>query len=357
MTRQSAQPKKAYVVDTNVFLADPLAIYGFPGADVLIPDIVLSELDRLKLSKADKRLRYRGREVSRILFGLSERGLLLEGIPVDEDSIVRVVPLDTDARIPSTLNPRGTDDRILAVAYQLAQSGKDVTLVTNDLNMLLKAQALEIPVERYGEDEEHTLGRRFVQAAKRNRAVTASVIVGLVALGFALYALSVSTQGGGQAQMPPQQQTTAAQEYQYLQALSRNPKDINALVGLANIYFDSGKAAGDSARLRQAADLYRRAVAIQPSNADVRTDLAITHFYLGSVDEAIREARAALKHGPDHTLAHYNLGVFYWKGKKDDVNAVREFEAAIKTDKVGEVADQSRELLQEIRLQQRQGGK
>lgn len=351
---------KTYVVDTNVFLADPLAIYAFPGSSILIPDVVLSELDRLKTSKIDKRLRYRGREVSRILFGLSEHGMLMEGIPLEDGASVRVVALDSDAEVPSTLNPRNTDDRILAVAFQVAASGEDMTLVTNDLNMLLKAQTLELNVARYGEDDEHSLGRRFLHAAKRNRGVGAAVIVGLVALGFALYALRVSTQQNSQpTPFPNQGQLTAGfrqQETAYLQAVSQNSKDLHALAGLANLYFDTGKSTGSSERFRQARDYYVRALQLQPSNVDMRTDLAITYFYLGDADEAISQAKASLRYDPTHALAHYNLGVFYWKGRKDDVNAVREFKAAIKVDKAGDVASEARDLLQEIRLQERQGG-
>ncbi len=351
---------KSYVLDTNVFLADPLAIYSFPGSNVLIPDTVLSELDRLKTSKMDKRLRFRGREVSRILFGLSERGMLMEGIPIDDGSTVRVVALDSSTSIPPVLNPKNTDDRILAVAHQEAESGTDVTLVTNDLNMLLKAQTLDLPVVRYGEDDERGFGSRMLQTVKRNRAVVAAVVVGIAALVLALYALRVTTErNNAQPSAFPGEGTSSfqTQEFAYQQALGRNPRDFSALTGLANLYFDAGKTSGSSTRFEQATQYYRRALQIQSDNADVRTDLAISYFYLGDVDQAIAEAKASLKHNPKHPLTHYNLGVFYWKGKKDAVNAVREFEAAIRDDKVGQVASQSRELLQEIRVQQRQGGK
>lgn len=351
---------KSYVVDTNVFLVDPLAIYAFPGSEVVIPDSVLSELDRLKTSKADKRVRYRGRHISRILFSLSEDGMLLEGVPLEDGAVVRVVPLDPKTQVPPTLNPKNSDDRIVAVAHQLAaEPGSNVTLVTNDLNMLLKAQALRLPVMRYGEDEERGLSWRLIQNVKRNRAVSASVLVGVAALALALYALSVSTQRQTQTQspaFPSQGSTFHAQEFSYLQALSRNPKDVRALVGLGNLYFDEGKATGTAARFRQAIDYYIRALAIDPSDVDVRTDLAIMQFYSGAADLAIREAKTAVRYNPQHAYAHFNLGVFYFKGKKDYVAAVRELRAAIKYDKSGELADQARELLQQIRTEEKQGG-
>ncbi len=354
--------RTSFVVDTNVFLADPLAIYAFPGADVLIPDIVLSELDRLKTSKMDKRLRYRGREVSRILFALSEQGMLLEGIPVEDDTVVRVVALDSSAPVPATLNPKNSDDRILAVARQLADTGDNVTLVTNDLNMLLKAQTLDLPVVRYGEDDERGLGSRILQGFRRNRAVAAAALVGLIALGLALYALGVSTSNSSQpASFPGQGQAAPSnvqnEEFHYRQALQQNPKDVNAWIGLGNLYFDLGKASGSTDRFNQAIQCYVHALQIQPKNPDVGTDLAISYFYLGNVDRAISQAKEVIKYNPRHPLAHLNLGVFYFKGKKDDVNAVRELDAAIRYDKAGEVAANARELLQEIRVQERQGGK
>ncbi|MBI4733542.1 MAG: hypothetical protein HY779_01760 [Rubrobacteridae bacterium] len=61
-----------YVLDTNVLLYNPRAVYAFPDADVIIPDTVLMELDKIKTSRADRELRYRGREISRILFDLTD---------------------------------------------------------------------------------------------------------------------------------------------------------------------------------------------------------------------------------------------------------------------------------------------
>lgn len=359
---------KSYVVDTNVFLADPLAIYAFPGSNVLIPDIVLSELDRLKTSKMDKRLRYRGRQISRILFGLSEHGMLLEGIPIEDGSQVRVVALDSSSDVPSTLNPKNSDDRILAVAYQQAQLGDDVTLVTNDLNMLLKAQTLDLRVVRYGEDDERGWGFRVVQAVKRNRAVAAAVVVGLVALALALYALSMSTARNTATQQPtsfPSQGGTTlpgignvqAREFELRQLVNQNPQNVQAWYDFASLEADVGKATGSRQRMDQAVQYYLHALQIQPNNSDIRTDLSITYFYLGAVDDAIREAKIAIRYSPNHSKAHYNLGVFYFRGKKDDVNAIREFELAIKTDKSGDVAAQARQMLQQIRVQERQGGR
>ena len=81
-----------YIFDTNVLLNDPHAIFAYAKAEVVIPQTVLSELDKLKTGRIDREVRFRGREFSRILFELSEYGPLTEGIPLDNDAVVRVAP-------------------------------------------------------------------------------------------------------------------------------------------------------------------------------------------------------------------------------------------------------------------------
>ena len=68
------------VLDTNVLLADPTVLLSFPRSDVVIPETVLGELDKLKTARVDPDLRFRGREISRILFDLSEEGSLVDGV-------------------------------------------------------------------------------------------------------------------------------------------------------------------------------------------------------------------------------------------------------------------------------------
>src|SRR5512139_2239332 len=104
---------KIYVLDTNVLLADPGVILSFPDAEVVIPETVLAELDKLKTSRVDPDLRFRGREVSRVLFDLSEQGSLTEGVPLPDGGTLRVATEDNG--MPEGLSARNADDRILAV--------------------------------------------------------------------------------------------------------------------------------------------------------------------------------------------------------------------------------------------------
>ena len=89
---------KVLVLDTNVLLADPNSVLSFPRAEVVIPETVLGELDKLKTARVDPDLRFRGREVSRILFELSEEGSLIEGVDLPDGGRLRVAPFENDGR-------------------------------------------------------------------------------------------------------------------------------------------------------------------------------------------------------------------------------------------------------------------
>ena len=91
------------VLDTNVLLADPNSMLSFPRAEVVIPETVLGELDKLKTARVDPDLRFRGREVSRMLFELSEEGSLVDGVDLPDGGRLRVAPLDTDTDLPEGL--------------------------------------------------------------------------------------------------------------------------------------------------------------------------------------------------------------------------------------------------------------
>ncbi len=114
--------QKVVVLDTNVLLADPQALLSFPRAEVVIPETVLGELDKLKTSRVDADLRFRGREVSRLLFEFSEEGSLTEGVDLPEGGRLRVAPFDSSTPLPEGVGTRNADDRILATVYQVLQT-------------------------------------------------------------------------------------------------------------------------------------------------------------------------------------------------------------------------------------------
>ncbi len=138
--------KKIYVIDTNVFIHDPLVLNSFHTAEVGIPLVVIKELDQFKSDVGSKGRN--AREAIRILDRLREEGSLAHGVVYAQDILVRILPTplpDMVKRIALDDN----DDRILASALELKQQGYLVTFITKDLNMRVRANALDIHAEDY----------------------------------------------------------------------------------------------------------------------------------------------------------------------------------------------------------------
>ena len=108
-----------------------------------------------------------------------------------------------------------------------------------------------------------------------------------------------------------------------LAAIQSNPKNVDALVQVGNIYYDTHN-------FSIAVDYYEKALAIQPNNANVRTDMGTTYFQLGDSDRAIKEFETALKSDPKHAQTMFNLGMVKWQGKMDVNGAVAEWQRLLK---------------------------
>ncbi|MCL5291179.1 MAG: PIN domain-containing protein [Actinobacteria bacterium] len=310
---RNRKKRQIFVLDTNVLLYNPRAIFAFPGAEVIIPDQVLGELDRLKTARADKELRFRGREFARILFDLSESGKLIDGIPFGENSILRVVTFDSH-NIPDPLSGKNTDDRILTIVYQLQKEepGSRVTIVTNDLNMLVKAQMLDIPVTRSGEDFAYGPFRRsivWLNSQKRALSLMAVVLALAVAILFSQKFLNPTS---GQPQAPPQLmaqlQQYQNQEYGYQLILDKNPKDVQALVGMGDVNSSRGDIYQDTKYYEKASEFYKKALDIDSKNVGVRLKLGIEYDRLGMYDIALREVEKVLALQPNNPDAQYYAG-------------------------------------------------
>ena len=141
--------RRTYVLDTSVLLADPSAITRFAEHEVVIPVVVITELEA---KRHHPELGYFARNALRSLDELRvEHGRLDAALPVgSEGGTLRVELNHTD---PSTLPPGfrlgDNDSRILAVARNLQAEGLDVTLVSKDLPMRVKASAVGITAEEY----------------------------------------------------------------------------------------------------------------------------------------------------------------------------------------------------------------
>ncbi|MBI4743508.1 MAG: tetratricopeptide repeat protein [Actinobacteria bacterium] len=339
--------RPVFVLDTNVLLNDPRALYVFSGAEIIIPQTVLIELDKLKTSRTDDQTRFHGREISRILFELSEKGKLSEGVEIGDDSVVRVGTIDSSKPIPEALKTKISDDYILALTYQLTQANPDVTLVTNDLNMLLKAQSLGVPVKHFDTEISKNKIKFIMRKIKAPRGVIVwiSIFLVIVVVSFGFYLTGLFYSGTKNSNVPPeilaQLEPYQIKEYAYQQILKSKPNDVQALIGLGNLYFDVEN-------YQAAIDKYRQALKIEPKNGDVRTDMGVAYFKLGMADMAITELRRVIIDNPNHALAHFNLGVVYWHGKGDSQNAIREFNAYLTILPDGPLAEAARHNIGQI---------
>lgn len=142
--------KKIYILDTNVLVYDAQAMMNFAKSQVGIPFIVLEELDRLKTEGSLRGAN--AREAIRYLDLLRERGDLKEGVALDNGGTLRVLFAPEEAVLPSELASDMPDNKILSTARSLKQDGYEVRLISKDLNMRVKADALGIAAVDYTQD-------------------------------------------------------------------------------------------------------------------------------------------------------------------------------------------------------------
>lgn len=146
---------KTFVLDTNVLLHDPHAVFRFQENSIIIPISVIEEVDRFK--KDMNETGRNARQISRYLDDLRQRGSLSSGVSLDSGGTVRVALFNEEIRrlIPPELNEQRADNRILAIALDArSKSGKvPVILVTKDTNLRIKADAVGLKAEDYESDK------------------------------------------------------------------------------------------------------------------------------------------------------------------------------------------------------------
>jgi PhoH-like ATPase len=136
-----------FVLDTSVLLSDPGAVARFDEHDVVLPLVVVSELE----GKRDHpELGWFARQALRMLDELRiKHGRLDEALPVGSGTVrVELNHVDTSA-LPAGFRGDGGDSRILAVAANLAAEGVDVVLVTKDLPLRVKAASIGLTAQEY----------------------------------------------------------------------------------------------------------------------------------------------------------------------------------------------------------------
>lgn len=419
--------KKILVLDTNVLLTEPQSLYRFPNCLVIIPQTVLKELDKIKMSRADKTLQYNGRLVSRYLFSIAAAGSLAEGVELENGSVVKVADLTDKENLPQSLKTKFSDDQILALAYQMQQQNKDseVYIITNDLNMLIKAQSYKLKTEHHTGMPASSKFKRFfsnqVATIKKNPVMALFLMLifgGMVAIIILLSSFVPAPQG------PPefiaQNQLYQAKEKQYINLLDKDPGDRKALFGLTELYVQMGHYYKDSDYYSRALDrleqsyennvrnyqieatmsrlhfllgmddianselekivksksndaftalaeqankayeakdfeiavtFFNKALDIKPKEINTIVDLANTYYENNQPDETIAQLHRALEINSKHAIIYYNLGIVYWQKKSDGSTALSYFEKFLELQPTGELADQVKENITQIKRQ------
>jgi len=138
---------KHFVIDTNVLLHNPNALFMFADNEVVIPFDVIEELDKFKTNNDD--LGRNARTVIRHLDRLREMGNLSQGVAVPQTGgRVRVV-LDEEQKLCPHLTANTPDNRIICCAYNMMKEGLRVVFISKDINARIKSDTLGIRTEDF----------------------------------------------------------------------------------------------------------------------------------------------------------------------------------------------------------------
>jgi PhoH-like ATPase len=156
-------PRRTYVLDTSVLLADPRSPLRFAEHDVVIPVVAVLELDA---KRNHPELGWNARQALGVLEDLRQRhGGLDELIPTDHGGTLRIEVNHVDVELPAAMATHDHDHRVLAVTAALTDDGEDVVLVSKDLPLRLKAGVLGLEAEEYRNEaaNTHAVGPGWVQ--------------------------------------------------------------------------------------------------------------------------------------------------------------------------------------------------
>lgn len=164
-SRKPAEAPKLFVLDTNVLMHDPMSLFRFEEHDVFLPMITLEELDGHKkgMTEVARNVRQVSRELDQLAASLKSSTLdeMAKGLPLAgtghreaEGKLFFQTQL-IDTPLPQGLPQGKADNQILGVVQALKglHPGREVVLVSKDINMRIKARALGLPAEDYRNDK------------------------------------------------------------------------------------------------------------------------------------------------------------------------------------------------------------
>jgi len=144
---------KIYVLDTNVLIHDPKALFKFEDNLIVLPIYVIEEIDKLKREQHHE-IGRNARLIARIIDEIREKGSLADWVDLEGGGKIKVELKGSGKDLPSSMKRDVMDNRILSVAKEVQHDypDKEVILVTKDINMRIKADSLSIKVENYEND-------------------------------------------------------------------------------------------------------------------------------------------------------------------------------------------------------------
>jgi PhoH-like ATPase len=149
--RKIKKTKKIFVLDTSVLLFDNNSLYSFQEHDIVIPIVVLEELDKFK--KGNDVINYTAREVIRELDKLTEDRLFAEGVSLGEGrgKLLIYIHKKRSELVEKTFSAHIPDHQVIAAADLLRQEhpNQPVIIVSKDINLRMKAKSVGILAEDY----------------------------------------------------------------------------------------------------------------------------------------------------------------------------------------------------------------
>ena len=139
--------QKTYVIDTNILIQSPDAFESFEENNIVLPIVVLEELDGIKNAEGEKGAN--ARAAIRKLEVYRNKGNIVEGVSLNNGGTLRLEINCNHVSLPESFPEQKSDNRILKICKELQEKGENPILVTKDILLRVKAQILGLPAEDF----------------------------------------------------------------------------------------------------------------------------------------------------------------------------------------------------------------